>query len=1060
MPRSFRLLPPEPRPDLLARPRLMRTLLGRWECRVTVLVGGAGLGKTTVLAQALAENRLAPRGDDLWFGLEPQDADADRLARAVDAALTSDDERVRPGAQAVLAAPTATAVAERLWQQAPTEVCLTFDDVHRLPAGSGGAAWLAELIEALPANGHVVLASRSAPPLPLSRLGSHGAVLRLDDDALRFSPEELAGFADRRGVDPARLSGTGGWPALAELTASVDPGLTGAYMWEEVLEPLGDERRRVLAVLADLGGADEDLAAAALGERVDLAEALAGVPLVARTAEGWHVPHALWREAPGLALDPAVRDETLRRAVGYLSDRGRYDDAFALVDEAKAWDLAPALLRSACLASDRLVSGQLQRWLATSPPEVRRSSAGQLARGLLAAFATPAAAVEPLREAIARCRADGDVDAEMTAIAQQARLAWFRQDDAVLGDLVVRVMELDASTGHPAAKALSKVALAALADIEADDEALLGHLESIGPSDLDRAWELLVAFWAAQVRLGMGETEPIHRIVERLAPGDDPALRGAGLGIRISAWWAEGEVETVLERLPEMVAAMRTAGVQHNLYLGLNGACLATARSGDLASARRWFEESLAAAPPTTAGDMTLRSAMAQAYVFLAEGDEERATARLRSAIEAHGFNQGIDRDTWRQHIAIAYVLLPETRAHWDGATLRGHMLTARTLARAVVAVREGRAESALADLTLPRLGLLRTALDVHFAVQLAVGLFAVGRTGDGRTVLDSLGPAGRAVLRSLAAADGAPTGPGPELGPEPGPDAGVDGPATSPTGSAATATAAKALLAAVPAAPPHPTYLAVLGPMTLRRDGADGEPVSDPELRRSRLRALLAYLVSHRHTTRSAVAAALWPDLDEKAAVNNLGVTLNLLRRVLEPWRHSGEPPFLLRLDGQVLRLVTGEHLHLDVDAFDQHLTAAQQAESDGIPSLALEHDLAAVDLYRGDLFADLVEADWCTLDREHYRIHFVGAAIRAGQLLLGRGEPDRAEAVARRALAVDRWAEDAYAVLVGAAMARRDRAGAHRMYSHCVDALGELGAQPSEALRQLERRLQTATL
>ena len=74
MPRSFRLLPPEPRPDLLARPRLMRTLLGRWECRVTALVGGAGLGKTTVLAQAIAENRLAPRGEDLWFGLETHDA--------------------------------------------------------------------------------------------------------------------------------------------------------------------------------------------------------------------------------------------------------------------------------------------------------------------------------------------------------------------------------------------------------------------------------------------------------------------------------------------------------------------------------------------------------------------------------------------------------------------------------------------------------------------------------------------------------------------------------------------------------------------------------------------------------------------------------------------------------------------------------------------------------------------------------------------------------------------------------------------------------------------------
>jgi LuxR family transcriptional regulator, maltose regulon positive regulatory protein len=1025
MPRSFRLLPPEPRPDLLARPRLMRTLLGRWECRVTALVGGAGLGKTTVLAQAIAENRLAPRGEDLWFGLESHDANADRLARAVVAALADDDERLTP-----------SAVAELVWQRAPTELCLTFDDVHRLPAGSPGAAWLTELVDALPANGHVVLASRSEPPLPLSRLGSHGAVLRLVDDDLRFSPEELAGFAERRGVDPAQLESTGGWPALAELTASVDPGLTGTYMWEEVLEPIGDDRRRVLAVLADLGGGDDELAAAALGAPVALDEALAGIPLVARAADGWHVPHALWRQAPGLALADDVRAETRRRAVRYLTEQSRFDDAFNLVEEAGSWELAPEVLRAACLASDRLVSGQLQRWLATSPAAVRSSSAGSLARGLLAAFTTPVAAVDPLREAIARCRADGDVDAEMIAIAQLARLAWFRQDDAVLGELVTRVMELDATTGHPAAKALATVAQAALADLVADDDGLLALLESIGPSALDRAWELLVAFWAAQVRLGLGDPGAIHRIVEHLTPGDDPALRGAGIALEVSAWWAEGKVDAVLERLPDMVAAMRAAGVQHNLYLALNGACLATARTGDIDTARRWFEESLSAAPPTPAGGMTLRSAMAEAYLLLAEGgdqSEKRATERLRTAIEAHGFNAGIDRDTWRQHIAIAYVLLPETRDHWDTVALRGHLLTARQLARAVVSLRErhdGGASDEIASLALPPLGSVRSALDVPLAVQLAVGLFEAGRTTDGRAVLDALGPPGRTALRDLA------------------------GPAATTTGLARQA---KALLAAVPAAPPRPTYLAVLGPMTLRRDRPDGEVASDPELRRTRLRALLAYLVGHRQTTRTAVASALWPDLDERAAVNNLGVTLNLLRRVLEPWRHSGEPPFLLRLDGQVLRLVTGEHLHIDVDEFDRHLAAATQAEADGVPSLALEHDLAAAELYRGDLFADLADTEWCTLDREHYRIHFVGAAVRAGQLLLGRGDADAAEAVARRALAVDRWAEEAYAVLVGAAIARRDRAAAHRMLTHCLDALRELGAHPSAATRRLRRRLQT---
>ena len=53
MPRSFRFVPPDPRDDLLTRPRLLRALLGRWHHRVTCCIGGPGLGKTTLLAQAM-----------------------------------------------------------------------------------------------------------------------------------------------------------------------------------------------------------------------------------------------------------------------------------------------------------------------------------------------------------------------------------------------------------------------------------------------------------------------------------------------------------------------------------------------------------------------------------------------------------------------------------------------------------------------------------------------------------------------------------------------------------------------------------------------------------------------------------------------------------------------------------------------------------------------------------------------------------------------------------------------------------------------------------------------
>jgi len=165
------------------------------------------------------------------------------------------------------------------------------------------------------------------------------------------------------------------------------------------------------------------------------------------------------------------------------------------------------------------------------------------------------------------------------------------------------------------------------------------------------------------------------------------------------------------------------------------------------------------------------------------------------------------------------------------------------------------------------------------------------------------------------------------------------------------------------------------------------------------------------------------------------------------------------VRVDGPSVQLVTGEHLRIDVDDFDEHIALAARAETDGVPSVALDHNLAAVALYRDELHADLPEAEWFALDREHYRTRFVRAAVRAGQLLLGRGDADRAQEVAKRALAVDPWSEDAYAVLVGGALARGDRSAARRLLDHCLDTLADLGAQPSTATEQLRRRVEQPT-
>jgi DNA-binding SARP family transcriptional activator len=590
-----------------------------------------------------------------------------------------------------------------------------------------------------------------------------------------------------------------------------------------------------------------------------------------------------------------------------------------------------------------------------------------------------------------------------------------------------RINDLE-GTGHPKAAALAAFGRALVADLAGDDTTALAELASIETGALDPAWGALASWLYGEVRLNTGHPQAAIDVVERLARTADPAMRYVLDTLRLRACWAQGQVDKVIAGIPAIIELSRHSGVTANRYIGLSISSLAYSHAGDVAAARRCLDESLLAAPPSRSGRLSVQSAAATASLQLAEGDEAAATATLRDAIEAHGLSDARDRRAWRYVIALSYVLLPETRPHWDALAARRQGRASADLAAAVVAWRAGNS-GPLRTVRVDDIGMVRAVLHHRLAAELAVGLASVGRD-EGRALLEALGPPGRTAVRSLAS-----------------------------NGTAQPAKVAKALLAAVPAPPPRPCYLAVLGPISVRRGGPadDVLDVLDPEMRRTRVQELLAYLVGRRRTTRRAVTAALWPDLDERSASNNLGVTITHLLRVLEPGRDSGDPPYLLRTDGQTLQLVTGPHLRVDVDEFEDHLTAAAQAEADGTPSVALEHHLAAIALYRDDLHLDLPEAEWFALDRERYRTRFVTTAVRAGQLLLGRGDHRRAQDIAHRALAVDPWSEDAYAVLVGAALARGDRSAAHRTLDRCLQALGDMGIQPSPTTEQLGRRIQT---
>ncbi|MGH9233207.1 MAG: BTAD domain-containing putative transcriptional regulator [Acidimicrobiales bacterium] len=1028
MPRSFRFQPPEPRRGSLTRPRLLRALLGRWEHRVTTVVGGPGLGKTTLLAQAVIENQLAPRGEDVWIGLEKGDAHSDLLARDVMAAVSGEGDRaagVAPGTPR--AAPDPAPVADAMWRRSPTELCLVVDDVHWLAPGSPGARWLTALVDALPANGHVLLAGRWSPAVPLARLATHGAVLELTENDLRFSEDELAEFAVLRGIALERLGETGGWPAMAELVASVGRDLTGDYLWEEILDPLGPERRRVLAVLCDLGGADDRLASTALGAPVDLARVLDGVPLVATGAGGWRVPHPLWNAVPSLTLTDDERVSMRRRAVDHLVAEHRYDEAVTLAREAGLTDVVPRILRTACIGPHQPSGRQLARWLAGLPEDVRDTAGVALANGVRAAVLTPGEATEPLQTAIRRCHEAGDRDGELRALALLGEVAWWHGDVGVLAGVLPRIVEL-AAEGLPLARAVASLGQAVVADIVGGDDDVLAQLDGIEPAVLDDAWEAMAGWLRATTLAGGGRAAEAIAAIDAIPPIADPALQVAVEGVRLQARWAVGHVDEVTVALPSLMDRFEAAGVLQFVVVSLAEAAFVLAWVGDVEGARRFVARARGIETDVDVGQAA-RLALAEAGMLVTTGDERAAADLLERAIALHGLESGINRRMWRRGLALTYVLVPSARRRWDAADLRGHVAEARTLARAVVALRDraldtgfgDTARRQLRDLDLSDVSRLRAGLHHRFAVDLALGLEAAGRH-EGATLLEALGPRGREDMRAEAAS------------------------------RTPRARFAKSLLAAVPAPPADLTEVAVLGSVALVRNG---EPVTDSDLRRERVRALLAFLVAHRTTTRAAIMAGLWPDLDERAAANNMRVTVTYLLRLLEPWRSPREPAYHIRVDGQAVRLVTSDWLRIDVDEFEEHLALAARAEAEGTTSLALEHNLAAVGLYRGEAYEDIDDADWIALEREHFRGRFVAAATRAGELLVGQGNVDEAERVAWRAVEVDPWAERAFSVLVSAALARGDRSAARRTLDRGLAAMADLDVEPSEETRRLSRRV-----
>ncbi len=230
--RETKIQGPLQRQDTLSRPRLNGWLEHAARGRLAIIVGDAGFGKSTLLADWSALTRRTVS----WYRLEHDDRDWLTFIRHLVAGGREVDEGFAPDTYRLLCqlgpgGPTQAELTTSLAREMaafgaslPHGYSVILDDYHAIERSEETDPVVAELLAGTGPGFSIILAARTDPSLPAIRLRGRNAVNRLENDQLRFNvPETEALFSDAYGIPLEHdvavelVARTEGWAALLSL---------------------------------------------------------------------------------------------------------------------------------------------------------------------------------------------------------------------------------------------------------------------------------------------------------------------------------------------------------------------------------------------------------------------------------------------------------------------------------------------------------------------------------------------------------------------------------------------------------------------------------------------------------------------------------------------------------------------------------------------------------------------------------------------------------------------------------------------------------------------------
>ncbi|KAF0207052.1 MAG: LuxR C-terminal-related transcriptional regulator [Actinomycetota bacterium] len=402
---------PPPRPNAVLRPCLIERLDEGLRSRLILVSAPAGFGKTTLVCEWMAGlERLDLDVRPAWLSLDEGDGDPARFLAYLVATLRTVAADVGQGVLDTLQSPqpppTESMLSTLLNEVAalPHGVVLVLDDYHLVDSEPVDEA-LAFLLEHLPPQLHVVIATREDPRLPLARWRARDQLTELRAADLRFAPSEAAEFLNRvMGLDlsaediSALGTRTEGWIAglqLAALSIQGRPDATGFiqaftgsnrfvldYLVEEVLQRQPQRTRDFLLQTAILDTMCGSLCDAVTGQKhgKEMLERLERdnlfvVPL--DEERQWYRYHHLFADVLQAHLLEELPDQLPllhRRASEWYEANGSRSEAIrhALCAEDLGW-AADLIEQAGLMTEDSSQTPTWLRWTRALPDEMVRA---------------------------------------------------------------------------------------------------------------------------------------------------------------------------------------------------------------------------------------------------------------------------------------------------------------------------------------------------------------------------------------------------------------------------------------------------------------------------------------------------------------------------------------------------------------------------------------------------------------------------------------------------------------------------------------------------------------